>query len=364
MDAMSFVIIAGERYALPIGETLLGGSADDALPAPELAGIEPSAVVELLPDGTATLRATYGGQVTVDGAPIMGQVALRHGLRVEAGGVAMVFGDIGATGTTSHLASIGEDVLAALGGFGGEPTADTGGRLTLDDGRVVEIPSSGLTIGRDPACGLAVTDKGVSRRHATIAPSLQGYLLTDHSVNGVTVNGARVEGSIVLGMRDVIRIGDVELHFAADRPKPELPPPAADAVEGGTRGDPPPDVLRQRGQLLATLEVMNVGPLRGTRYRIERPVVHVGRGRHNEVRLADDSVSSSHATISRRGSRWVVLDLGSTNGSYIDGERITERVLQGPAELRFGNVKLSFRPIAGGSDDDPSTRAIVAVRDE
>lgn len=362
---MSFVVIAGERYALPIGETLLGGSAEDSLLAPELAALDPSAVVELMPDGTATLRATYGGQVRIDGAPMSGEIALRHGLHVEVGGVAMIFGDIAAAGTTSHVASISEDVLAALGGLtAGEPTADTGGRLLLTDGRVVPIPSSGLTIGRDPACGLPLSDKGVSRRHATIAPSLQGYLLTDISANGVAVNGAKVDGSIVLGMRDLIQVGDVEFRFAADRAELEPPRQSDDRVAAASGEAAPPNLAQQRGQLLATLEVMNIGPLRGTRYRIERPVAHIGRGTHNDVRLADDSVSSSHATITRRGSRWVVLDLGSTNGSYVDGERVTERALSGPAELRFGNVKLSFRPIGGNAEQDTSTRAIVSVRDD
>lgn len=361
---MSFVVIAGERYALPIGETLLGGSADDALPAPELSSLPPSAVVEVMPDGRALLRATYGGEVLVDGAPMTGELSLRHGLKAEIGGVTLVFGDIAANGSTFHVASIDPDVLAALGGLlRGEPTADTGGRLIMEGGEVIEIPSSGLTIGRDPACGLPLADKSVSRHHATIAPSLQGYLLTDTSANGVVVNDRKVDGSVVLGMRDSIRVGNVELRFEADRAVLEPPRAAADdRVRAGSA--PPPQVVQRRGQLLATLEVVNIGALHGTRFRIERPVVHIGRGKHNEVRLADDSVSASHATISRRGARWVVLDLGSTNGSYIDGERITERALNGVADLRFGNVKLRFRPIAGGGDDDASTRAIVGVRDE
>lgn len=359
---MSFVVIAGERYALPIGETLLGGSADDALPAPELSPLPPSAVVEVMPDGRAMLRATYGGEVLVDGAPMTGELSLRHGLKAEVGGVTLIFGDIAANGSTSHVASIDPDVLAALGGLlRGEPTANTGGRLIMEGGLAIEIPSSGLTIGRDPECGLPLADMSVSRHHATIAPARQGYVLTDTSVNGVVVNDRKVDGSVVLRMRDIIRVGNVELRFEADQAV--LQPPRAAADDRARAGAALPE-LQRRGQLLATLEVVNIGALHGTRFRIERPVVHIGRGKHNEVRLADDSVSSSHATISRRGARWVVLDLGSTNGSYIDGERITERALNGVADLRFGNVKLRFRPIAGGGDDDASTRAIVGVRDE
>jgi len=348
---MSFVVIAGERYALPIGETLLGGSADDALAAPELSSLPPSAVVEVMPDGRAMLRATWGGQVLVDGEPMTGELALRHGLKAEIGGVALVFGDIAANGSTSHVASIDPDVLAALGGLSrGEPTANTGGRLTMEGGQAIEIPSSGLTIGRNPACGLPLADKSVSRHHATIAPAPRGYMLTDTSVNGVVVNDRKVDGSVVLAMRDIIRIGGVELRFEAD--PLVLEPPRAAASAPAAR-----DLVQRRGQLLAALEVASIGALHGTRFRIERPVVHIGRGKHNEVRIADDSISSSHATISRRGGRWVVLDLGSTNGSYVDGERITERALDGAAELRFGNVKLRFRAVAAGSDDEPSARA-------
>ncbi len=359
---MSFVVIAGERYALPIGETVLGGNADDALPAPELSALDPAAVVELMPDGSAKLRATYRGVVLIDGAPIAGELSLRHGLRAEIGGVSVVFGDIAANGSTSHVASITVDALAALGGLpAGEPTADTGGRLIMDDGKVVEIPSSGLTIGRDPGCGVPVADNEVSRHHATIAPSLQGYRLTDTSANGVIINGAKVDGSVVLGMRDVIRIGTIEMRFEADRALLEPPVIGDDRVVAGTVA---PVGVARRGMLLATLEVINVGALHGTRFRIERPVVHIGRGKHNDIRLADDSVSASHATLSRRGARWVVLDLGSTNGTYVDGDRITEQQLNGGADLRFGNLKLRFRAIAGGGDEDGSTRAIVGLREE
>ena len=118
--------------------------------------------------------------------------------------------------------------------------------------------------------------------------------------------------------------------------------------------------------LLATLEIINEGALKGTRFRLERPIAHIGRGPSNEIRLRDESVSGSHATLMRRGAQWVVVDLDSTNGTYVDGERISgERVLQGAAEVRFGGIKMVFRPIAGSGDDDVmSTRVIVGVRDE
>src|SRR3712207_9210521 len=67
-----------------------------------------------------------------------------------------------------------------------------------------------------PECDVVVGGKDVSRRHASIRPSLQGYVLTDLGANGTYVNGRRVEAAQVLGMRDVVRIGDEEFVFEAD----------------------------------------------------------------------------------------------------------------------------------------------------
>jgi pSer/pThr/pTyr-binding forkhead associated (FHA) protein len=122
--------------------------------------------------------------------------------------------------------------------------------------------------------------------------------------------------------------------------------------------------FRTTPKLLATLEIISRGVLAGKRFRIERAVVHVGRGPDNDVVLPDDTVSASHATLARRGSGWALTDHGSTNGTYVDGDRLSgERPLPaGASELRFGGIKMVFRPIAGAADADAAdTRAVVGV---
>ena len=368
---MSFLILGTERYALPIGDTHLGGTGDDALPAPELATLRPAATITVLADHSATIRRIGSQEVTLNDLPIGdAPVGLVHGTRIGVMGVRLLFGDIRANGSTVHVSGVTTDELKLLGALvASEPTTSSGGRLVTRDGTINPIPDSGLEIGRDPACGLALSSKDVSRRHARIAPGLLGYVLTDLSTNGILVNGAPVEKSHVLGHRDVITIGSVELVFEGERafvepvtaPLPQATPaPASPGTAPARAATPEPAAL------LATLEIINEGGLKGTRFRIERPVAHIGRGPSNEIRLRDESVSGSHATLTRRGAQWIVLDLGSTNGTYVDGERITgERALQGVSELRFGGIKMVFRPIAGSADDDVmSTRAIVGVRDE
>jgi pSer/pThr/pTyr-binding forkhead associated (FHA) protein len=367
---MPFVIVNRERFALPIGETRVGGNGDDALPFPELTRLRTVAVLSVMPDGTATVRRAGGASVALNGQTLGdGAVRLRHGARIEAAGFRLVFGDLRDAGSTVHVSDVTDEERRLLAASGpGEPTADSGGRLTSRaTGAVIRIPEEGIVIGRDPECDVVVAGKDVSRRHASIRPSLQGYVLTDLGANGSYVNGRRVEAAQVLGMRDVVRVGEAEFVFEADAatfaPEAELRPP-------GTTGPatPPPTPARPAHQttprLLATLEIISRGILEGKRFRLERSVVHVGRGSDNDVVLPDDTVSSSHATLARRGSGWVLTDHDSTNGTYVDGERLRgERPLGATAsELRFGGIKMVFRPIAGPTEGDgAATRVVVGV---
>lgn len=384
---MPFLIVGTERFALPIGETLLGGTTEDALPAPELASVPAAGFISVMPDRVATIHRTARAAIVVNGLALGDQPReLAHGARIEVHGIRLLFGDITASGSTADVVGVTDAEFALMAGVvGSEPTADTGGRLiAARDGAVTEIPAAGLVIGREPGCDLVLAGKDVSRWHATIRPSLQGYTIIDRSANGVRVNGARVQGAQVLGLGDTLRFGDEEFRFEADAAsfepdealagaprvalKPSAaPPPArspanipaapAPATPGAQPSTPTPT-------LFATLEVLNEGVLKGTRFRLERPVVHLGRGAHNDVRLADDSVSGSHATLTRRGPAWVLLDLGATNGTYVEGERIKgERRLSGVTEIRLGGIKMLFRPIAGAATEDASTRAVVGVSD-
>jgi pSer/pThr/pTyr-binding forkhead associated (FHA) protein len=365
---MPFIILGRERFALPIGDTRIGGDGDDALPFPELARHATIAILALTPDGAASLSREGAASValSVDGAPVGADpVRLTHGAKIDAAGVRLVFGDLRARGATAHVSGVSDELLALLlSDTPGEPTADSGGQLiALATGSTTAIPAEGVVIGRDADCDVVLAGREVSRRHATIRPSIQGYMLTDTSTTGTYVNRRRINGAQVLGMGDVIRIGDEELRFEADaatfEPSAELRPRNTAPLPVPTPSVP----LTATSQLLATLEIINEGLLKGTRFRLERPTANVGRNLHNDVRLDDDTVSGSHATLTRRTSGWVLLDHSSTNGTYVDGERITgERQLAGVAELRFGGVKMVFRPIApNGSADTKKTKAVVGV---
>jgi len=64
------------------------------------------------------------------------------------------------------------------------------------------------------------------------------------------------------------------------------------------------------------------------------------------VVIADPSVSTMHAKLQRRDAVWILTDLGSTNGTFVEGERLTGEAPLGPGmTLRFGDVSALFEPL-------------------
>lgn len=96
------------------------------------------------------------------------------------------------------------------------------------------------------------------------------------------------------------------------------------------------------------------GPHAGTRHPLADPVTRVGRGRDNDVVLEGQEaavVSSRHLEIRREGDIYLAYDLESTNGTFIDGERVNRAELEVNATLQLGlgGPELVFR-IDGAAD--------------
>ncbi|HEX5972733.1 MAG TPA: FHA domain-containing protein [Gemmatimonadaceae bacterium] len=363
------------HYPLGAGPTRIGSGDGVHIALPGEASDGAQAEIDRPSGGPVTIRrANAAAQVRVNGVLLGAEpTPLMHGDRVEIGGLELRYADDTVGGATQFV-RLGE--LGSLPGAERAPTprpaAPSGGRLvSLVDGKEYLVPESGLLLGRDASCDVVIAQNEVSRRHAEIAPGELGYEVRDTSANGVFVNGDRVQGSRRLGRSDVLRIGTEEFRFHADA-APAAPaavraaPAAADAARAAMESQPTsPAMTRMEDPRpeLASLEILNEGPAKGTRFAIRSALAHVGRGAHNDVRLADDSVSETHAKLQRRDDGWYVVDMDSTNGTYVAGTRIDgERRLEGTPDVRFGGMKMRFAPADASLDaEGKGTRAIASV---
>jgi pSer/pThr/pTyr-binding forkhead associated (FHA) protein len=93
----------------------------------------------------------------------------------------------------------------------------------------------------------------------------------------------------------------------------------------------------------AAVEVWTLSGRRTVELATDR--VTIGKGDENDLALDDDAtVSRLHAVLDRFPAGWCVTDLGSSNGTYVNGERIfAPRTLRHGDEVRIGTTKLLFR---------------------
>jgi hypothetical protein len=94
---------------------------------------------------------------------------------------------------------------------------------------------------------------------------------------------------------------------------------------------------------MAKLVVLSAG-FNGRTHELNVDKTTIGRVEDNTFQLADPSVSSHHCEIVLRGTDVVIHDLGSTNGSFINGEKISESVLKPGQTLKLGQIELQLVP--------------------
>src|SRR5437667_8579630 len=383
---MALLEMGGRRFTLPQGEVLLGADPGSAIPLAVPGVLPRHAKLKSLPDGQVVItKAVPEAEVLINGVRLGAEpTPLLHGDKVEVGGQELTFVDERRSGSTQYVPAMSVPQAmerAKAEAKGGKVTVNTGGRVvSLTDGREYAIAGASLVFGRDASCDVVVSGKDVSRRHAEIMQTPKGYLLVDSSTNGTSVNETRIEGQRLLARADIITIGEEKFRFYADTaaPAPSAPPPAnpqpGPAASAPSAVPPPPPkgerlretvhgvpaAPRPSGAPLASFLVRG-GALKGQRLGVKTPVVNIGRADYNDLVLPDESVSTTHAKLQRREGVWVLVDLDSTNGTFVDGDQVKgEAPLTPGATVRFGDVSLVFEPTddSVGVEKGGSTRVI------
>lgn len=98
------------------------------------------------------------------------------------------------------------------------------------------------------------------------------------------------------------------------------------------------DELRARSQrdraYIIVLQGSNVGEM----HEIEGAEMVLGRGANANLRLNDDGVSRRHARLVRSGDKYIIEDLNSSNGTLVNGESVTQRILEDGDKIRLGSI--------------------------
>ncbi len=86
------------------------------------------------------------------------------------------------------------------------------------------------------------------------------------------------------------------------------------------------------------------GPQAGMGFPVDRPSIRIGRGSGSDLILEDSQASRQHAEISRQGDEYFIRDLNSTNGTFVNGQRIAGlQRLQPGDQIRIGETQMGFQ---------------------
>ena len=96
---------------------------------------------------------------------------------------------------------------------------------------------------------------------------------------------------------------------------------------------------------MAKLVVLSAG-MTGRTHELNVEKTTIGRVEDNIFQIAEPSVSSHHCEVLLRGAEVVVRDLDSTNGTYINGEKVSESVLKPGQILRLGQIEMRLETVA------------------
>ena len=232
-------------------------------------------------------------------------------------------------------------------------------------------------IGRDPDSDIHISDSRVSWKHGVIRVERDGWIFEDAGSTNGTFLGTRRVTRIEIAADCVIRLGNVtdgpilrcEPRPARGQPAPQqsfgevipgvlraapqaaglgvMPSSAAASASAEPDVTAPPDAPPEAPAKPQVQFGPSVDVRPTQRLRLPAEVMRIGRARDNDLALADDmEVSKQHAELRKsQTGGYEIIDLGSHNGTFINGERVARKILTESDIVSIG--RSTFR-LAGG----------------
>jgi pSer/pThr/pTyr-binding forkhead associated (FHA) protein/tetratricopeptide (TPR) repeat protein len=205
--------------------------------------------------------------------------------------------------------------------------------------RVVRLSEGATRMGRAEDNEIVLSDVGVSRRHAQVYVSRAEVMVEDlGSGNGTYYNGYRIQSQPVQDGDEIV-IDPFVLHFRVHGLNKSTGRGADDRGGGGAP---------------ARLQVVVGSGMAGSSYPISSRGLSIGRSEDRDVVIADPAASRHHCQISLQGGEYVLRDMGSANGVFVNAVRVRECTLADGDLVRIGNTEMRFTRYDGSAVDAPN----------
>lgn len=219
-------------------------------------------------------------------------------------------------------------------------------RLTMrrgpQAGKIYELTTDVVTIGRGTKNDIVIDNDDVSRDHCRLVRAAADYELHDlSSANGTFINGQRVSSVRVLPSTCLIELGD-SITFEYERGVL----PSTDALKKELPAEEPADDTY--------FLVVKMGRESERVYTLQNETIRIGRDLSNDIVVQDPEVSRWHIQLLREEGGYAIRDLGSTNGTSINGTRVTDpKQLQLNDQIEVGSsTRLYFVRTLGDLSPD------------
>jgi S1-C subfamily serine protease/pSer/pThr/pTyr-binding forkhead associated (FHA) protein len=216
-------------------------------------------------------------------------------------------------------------------------------------GETLNLDQDSVVVGRDRSADVTVADEEVSRRHVELSLSNGSVEVRDlGSQNGTKVGRSKVTDARTVSPSDQIKIGNSVFTVQGDGAEAGATR-VAGSTRGGTRGrgDTVGGTRMARGTP-AMLEVVS-GPAEGKTIEVTGAGMSIGRDPSADVQLGDDEISREHIEVKSTEAGVEVTDLGSRNGTVVDGKRISKTTLvKDGSDIGIGRSRLKVSTVAAG----------------